>query len=112
MQAAELLYAPSPCGGSASPLLYASNRDDPSAGGDAITIFETTPQLKAVAYIRTGLKHVRALAFVGPTKQYVVAGGKDGGGIKVYERTCQGYLTQKAALNAAQITQPTGFTWV
>lgn len=104
MQAAELLYAESPCGGSASPLLYASNRGDPSSQGDAITVFEITPQLKAVAHIRTGMQQVRGMSFVGPTKQYIVAGGTNGGGVKVYERTCQGYLTQKAALNSGQIT--------
>ncbi|KAG8826497.1 hypothetical protein FRC17_008215, partial [Serendipita sp. 399] len=56
MKGAELLYAPSPSGSSSSPLLYASNRNDPT-NSDAITVFETTPSLKAVAYVRTGLQH-------------------------------------------------------
>ena len=113
MSAAELLYAPSVTSG-ASPLLYASNRDDPSQLGDAIAIFETTPALKPVAHVRTGLKHVRGMEFVGASKEYIVVGGKDGGGIKVYRRVsaAQGYLTQVAALVNGQIVQPTGFTWV
>ncbi|KAG8791109.1 hypothetical protein FRC16_000581 [Serendipita sp. 398] len=57
MQAAELLYAPSTSGSSSSPLLYATNRNDPT-NSDAIAVFETTPSLKAVAYVRTGLQHV------------------------------------------------------
>jgi len=110
MQAAELLYLPSQ-DGSSSPLLYATNRNDPSSLGDAITIFEITPQLKAVAYFRTGLQHLRGLAFVGPAKQYLVGGGMNGGGIKVFERVSatDGYLKQVAAFPAGQIYQPTGF---
>ncbi|PVG00800.1 3-carboxy-cis,cis-mucoante lactonizing enzyme [Serendipita vermifera] len=114
MEAAGLLYAESPSGSSSSPLLYASNRNDPSPSGDAITIFEIAPTLKAVAYVRTGVQHARALAFVGPNKEYIAVGGMNGGGIKVYKRVTasEGYLTQVAAFPAGQIYQPTGFTWV
>lgn len=114
MQAGELLYAPSPSGGLASPLLYASNRNDPSSLGDAIAVFETTPQLKVVAHVRTGLQHLRGMAFVGSTKEYIVVGGMNGGGIKVFKRVdaSKGYLTQVAALGAGQVSQPTSFVWV
>lgn len=113
MQAGELIYAESPSGcGDSSPLLYASNRNDPSQS-DAITVFETTPTLRAVAYVRTGLQHLRGMAFVGSHQEYIVVGGMNGGGIKVYKRvsSCQGYLTEIAALPAGQVSQPTGFTW-
>jgi hypothetical protein len=114
MEAAGLLYAESPSGSSSSPLLYASNRNDPSSLGDAITIFEIAPTLKAVAWVRTGVQHARALGFVGPNKEYIAVGGMNGGGIKIYKRVAAsaGYLTQVAAFPAGKIYQPLGFTWV
>lgn len=114
LKGGELLYAPSPSGGSASPLLYASNRDDPATTGDAIAVFETTPQLTLVKHVRTGLKHLRGMAFLGPNKEYIIVGGMSGGGIKIYQRVpaAQGYLVQVAALSATQISQPAAYIWV
>ncbi|PVF92623.1 putative isomerase YbhE [Serendipita vermifera] len=105
--AGELLIAHSP-----STLLYASNREDPSPGGDAIAIFQTNPLTK-VASIRTGLNHLRGVALVGPNEAYLIAGGMKGGGIKIYERVSadQGYLKEVASLPAGVVKQPSSFTW-
>jgi len=77
MLGGELLFAQNP-----TPLLYASNRDDPSPGADAIAIFEVEP-LRKVAEVRTGLKHLRGVALVGEDDAYLIAGGMNGGGIKI-----------------------------
>jgi 6-phosphogluconolactonase (cycloisomerase 2 family) len=113
MKAAELLYAPSVTSG-ASPLLYASNRDENNAQGDALAVFETTPSLKLVKHVRTGLRHLRGVAFLGENKEWIIAGGMNGGGIKIFKRVPaeDGYLTQVAALNITQIGQPATFVWV
>jgi len=113
MAAAELLYARSP-----TPLLYASNRNtalDPAniGDGDAITILSTTPELKVVGYVKTGLAQIRAMAFLGENDEYVLAAGLAGGGVKVYERVSghRGWLKEVASLNDGRITQPTAFVW-
>jgi hypothetical protein len=113
MRAGELIYAPSPEGSSASPLLYASNRDEQSESGDAIIVFETKPTLKRVGEFRTGLKHLRGVSFVGSQQEYIVAGGMFGGGIKVFERVCadEGYLKEVAAFPEGEILQPSTFVW-
>lgn len=104
----ELLFAQNP-----TPLLYASNRDDPSPGGDAIAIFEIDP-LRKVAEVRTGLNHLRGVALVGDDGAYLIAGGMNGGGIKIYERVSadQGYLKELAALPVGKIDQPSSFIWI
>lgn len=106
--AGELLFAQSP-----TPLLYASNRDDPNPQGDAIAIFEINP-LQKVAEIRTGLQHLRGVALVGDNDAYLVAGGMKGGGIKVFERVSanQGYLKEIAAIPAGNVDQPSSFIWM
>jgi 6-phosphogluconolactonase (cycloisomerase 2 family) len=108
LAAAELLYAESP-----NPLLYASNRNDPHPEGDAITVLETTPKLKAVAYVRTGLNYIRGMEFVGPKKEYVIAAGMNGGGIKVFKRVSakSGYLSEVAHLPNGTVAQPSSFVW-
>jgi hypothetical protein len=105
--AGELLIAHDP-----STLIYASNREDPSAEGDAIAIFQTNPLTK-VASIRTGLKHLRGVALVGDGDAYLIAGGMNGGGIKIYERVSsdQGYLKEVASLPADVVGQPSSFIW-
>lgn len=106
--AGELIFAQNP-----TPLLYASNRDDPSPEGDAIAIFEPEP-LRKVAEIRTGLKHLRGVALVGDDDAYLIAGGMNGGGIKIYERVSadQGYLKELASFPAGTIDQPASFIWM
>src|SRR5258706_1366798 len=100
MTAAELLYTSSP-----TPLLYASNRNltlDPAniGDGDTITVLSTTPTLKPVGYVKTGLAQVRGMAFLGHKDQYLLAAGLVGGGVKVYERVSaeQGWLKEIANL--------------
>jgi hypothetical protein len=108
LAAGELLFAQNP-----TPLLYASNRDDPNPQGDAIAIFEINP-LKKVAEIRTGLQQLRGVALVGDNDAYLVAGGMEGGGIKVFERVSanQGYLKEIAAIPAGNVDQPSSFIWM
>ena len=114
MDAAELLYASCP-----TPLLYASNRNvalDPTniGDGDTITVLRTVPTLKPVAYVKTGLAQIRAMAFLGDNDQFLLAAGLVGGGIKVYERVSeeQGWLREVANLNDTRIVQPTSFVSV
>ena len=108
MAAAELLYAEGP-----NPLLYASNRNDPHPQGDAITIFETLPKLRAVKYVRTGLNYIRGMNFVGLRKEYIIAAGMNGGGIKVFQivSPARGYLSEIAYLPNGTIAQPSSFVW-
>lgn len=106
--AGELLFTQTP-----TPLIYASNRDDPSAQGDAIAVFDINPLTK-VAEIRTGLQHLRGVALVGENNAYLIVGGMKGGGIKMYERVSadQGYLKEVASLPAGVIDQPSSFIWI
>ena len=111
MAGAEILYASSP-----TPLLYASNRNvalDPKniGEGDAITILSTVPTLKPIAYVKTGLAQIRAMAFLGDNDEFLLAAGLVGGGIKVYERVSeeQGWLKEVASLNDTLVDQPTSF---
>lgn len=88
MQAAEILL-PKPNATFPDPYIYVSNRNDPSPGGDTIAIFslaarETEPEL--VTEVRTGLKHLRGMCFGGDDDIYLIAGGVEGGGVKIYER--------------------------
>src|SRR5258706_10460355 len=114
MTAAELLYSSSP-----TPLLYASNRNltlDPAniGDGDTIPILSTTPALKPVGYVKTGLAQIRAMAFLGDNDQCLLAAGLVGGGVRVYERVSeeQGWLKAVASLNDTRIVQPTSFVSV
>lgn len=96
---------------SAEGLLYASNRNDPDEGGDTIAIF-STPDLRLLREVRTGLNHLRAVALGGVNNEYLIVGGKDGGGIKVYEMTnVDGVpdLKEVAALAHGVVEQPTSF---
>ena len=114
MAGAEILHASNP-----TSLLYASNRNvalDPKniGDGDAITILSTEPTLKPVAYVKTGLAQIRAMAFLGDDDRFIIAAGLVGGGIKVYERVSeeQGWLKEVASLNDTRVAQPTSFVSV
>lgn len=108
MHAGELLFSQTP-----TPLLYASNRNDPGSDGDTIAIFELNPLTK-VADVRTGLQHLRGVAFIGDNDAYLIAGGMNGGGVKVYERVSadQGYLREVASLTSDEVNQPSSFIWM
>ncbi|KAG8967440.1 hypothetical protein FRC03_009960 [Tulasnella sp. 419] len=89
-------------------LLYASNRNDPSPEGDSIAIFSSGEKFALINEVRTGLKHIRAMTLFGEDNKYLILGGKDGGGIKVYERVNGGRdLKQIAQLEGVE--QPTVF---
>lgn len=89
MLAAELL-CPSPNARFPQALLYASNRNDPRPHGDIISVFaeyrDGQNQLELVGQVFTGLQHVRAFSFFGPDDRYMITGGANGGGVKVFER--------------------------
>ena len=96
-----------------TPYLYLSNRNDPSPQGDIISIFsiQNPGSLDLIAEIRTGLKHLRGMVFGGPNDKYLVAGGVDGGGVKVFERIDGGKSLQLVATNSS-IQAPTSFLWL
>ncbi|KAG8896348.1 hypothetical protein FRC00_006091, partial [Tulasnella sp. 408] len=82
------------------PLIYASNRNDPHAEGDSIAIFTTADSaggFSLVKEVRTGLNHLRAVTFGGEEDKYLVVGGLNGGGIKVFERTDGGRNLKEVA---------------
>ncbi|KAI0683998.1 putative isomerase YbhE [Cytidiella melzeri] len=110
MLAAEILL-PKPNRSFPSPYLYVSNRNDPSPEGDVIAIFsvEDPEKLVPVAEVRSGLKHLRGMQFGGSDDKYLVAGGAQGGGVKVFERVDGGKgLKGVASIN---LNAPTGFLW-
>lgn len=110
MLAAEIL-APKPNSAFPTPYLYVSNRNDPSPEGDIISIYSIADpeKLESVAEVRSGLKHLRGMVFGGPDSKYLVAGGAQGGGVKVYERVDGGKGLKEVAKVAVEA--PTGFAW-
>ncbi|KAJ7115885.1 Lactonase, 7-bladed beta-propeller-domain-containing protein [Mycena epipterygia] len=111
MLAAELLI-PEPNSVFSTPYAYVSNRNDPSAEGDSIAIFSIAGDaLELVAEVRTGLKHLRGMVFGGLNDKWLVAGGVQGGGVKVFERIDGGKGLKVLASNSG-IEAPTGFLWV
>lgn len=112
MLAAEVLI-PTPNAAFPMPYLYLSNRNDPSPEGDTIVVFSIAApdSLELVAEFRTGLSHLRGLVFGGPDARYVVAGGANGGGVKVFERINGGTgFALVAALDS--VNAPTAFLWL
>jgi len=93
--------------------LYVSNRNDPSPDGDTIAIFSLSDKERPrlVEEVRTGLKHVRGIEFGGPDDKWLVAGGVNGGGVKVFERIEGGKNLRVVAENDS-IEAPTAFLWV
>ncbi|KDR69871.1 hypothetical protein GALMADRAFT_255713 [Galerina marginata CBS 339.88] len=112
MLAAEILIPP-PNASFPTPYLYLSNRNDPSPEGDIISIFsiEKPDSLELVAEVRTGLKHLRGLVFGGPDDKFLIAGGANGGGIKVFERINNG-TSLKVVASTDSVQAPTGFLWL
>jgi len=114
MSAAEILL-PEPNESFPEAFIYTSNRNDPNPGGDTIAIFslaagDDKPAL--VNEVRTGLTHVRGMEFGGDDDRYLVVGGVEGGGVKVFERVDGGKgLEEVAKLGADVVESPTGFLW-
>ncbi|TFK45121.1 Lactonase, 7-bladed beta-propeller-domain-containing protein [Crucibulum laeve] len=111
MLAAEILI-PRPNSTFNTPYLYLSNRNDPSPEGDIISIFAiSNPEtLELVAEVRTGLKHLRGMVFGGEDDKYLVAGGVNGGGVKIFQRVDGGKGLKEVAANTS-VEAPTGFLW-
>jgi 6-phosphogluconolactonase (cycloisomerase 2 family) len=106
---AEILLPPK-SDGLSTDYLYVSNRNDPHAGGDVvsvISIVEGVPEL--VAEVRTGLKHLRGMKF-DSTGRWLVAGGGQGGGVKVFERVDGGKGLKEVA--HVDLEGPTSFHWL
>ncbi|KAG9035934.1 hypothetical protein FRB95_010142 [Tulasnella sp. JGI-2019a] len=98
-------------------LIYASNRNDPHPEGDTIVIFkpaDESSEFEMIGQVRTGLHHLRGVAFDGEEGKYLFVAGLDqpgvkGGGIKVYERVDKGRsLVEVAHLKEDQVENPTG----
>lgn len=110
---AELLIPP-PNASFPTPYIYVSDRNDPSPEGDLISILEpidASKKLKLVAQVRSGLNHLRGLVFGGPDDKYLIAGGQNGGGVKVFERV-DGGKGLKEIVAKADVELPTHFLWV
>ncbi|KAF8342588.1 putative isomerase YbhE [Cantharellus anzutake] len=102
------------------PLLYVSNRNEGPPGGDSIAIFtlhqhtllyefDGESQFKLVNSVATGLHHLRGMSIGGNDGRYIIAGGVNGGGIKVFERVGKS-LSVVASTEA--VVKPTSFLWV
>ncbi|KAF7294515.1 putative isomerase YbhE [Mycena kentingensis (nom. inval.)] len=110
MLAAELLI-PKPNSAFPTAYAYVSNRNDPSPEGDTIAIFGIEGDaLELVTEVHTGLCHLRGMQFGGPQDKWLIAGGVNGGGVKVFERTDGGKGLKEIA--NADVSCPTGFLWV
>ncbi|KAF8911688.1 Lactonase, 7-bladed beta-propeller-domain-containing protein [Gymnopilus junonius] len=120
MLAAEILISPATTS-FPTPYIYLSNRDDPSPEGDIISIFSFGAGLKErerdggklelVNEVRTGLRHLRGIVFSGPEGRYLIAGGANGGGVKIFERT-DGGKGLRFVVGNESIEAPTGFSWL
>ncbi|KAK7691939.1 hypothetical protein QCA50_005344 [Cerrena zonata] len=111
MLAAEILI-PTPNDSFTHPYVYVSNRNDPSPDGDTISIYSIadTDKLEPVAEVKSGLKHLRGMLFGGPNDKYLVAGGANGGGVKIFERVDGGKGLKELA--STDVLAPTGFLWL
>ncbi|KAF9646192.1 putative isomerase YbhE [Thelephora ganbajun] len=111
MLAAEILV-PIPNEQFPTPYLYVSNRNDPSPEGDTISIFAiANDALDLISEVSTGLNHVRGMAFGGPDSEWLVAGGTNGGGVKIFRRV-EGGKNLKQIAHDPSVQSPTGFAWL
>jgi 6-phosphogluconolactonase (cycloisomerase 2 family) len=95
-----------------TPYLYVTNRNDPSPEGDILSIFEMGDggSIKLVKEVRTGLNHLRGIAF-DEEGRYLIAGGTFGGGVKMFERV-DGGKDLKEITHLRDVEKPTGFYWL
>lgn len=114
MLAAELILTP-PSKSFPEAYLYVSNRNDPSPLGDSIAVYEINRdnhQLKYITEIRTGLTHVRHMvASPFDEGRYIVLGGVESNGAKVFERV-DGGKSLKEIASLPTVAKPTGFVWL
>ncbi|TDL16913.1 putative isomerase YbhE [Rickenella mellea] len=99
--------------------LYVSNRNNPLPEGDIITVMNIVSPASLVTSLSiieerpTGLKHLRGMIFFGPGEKYLIAGGQDGGGVKVFEKIRLGKDLKEIAHLPAEGEEggmrPTGF---
>lgn len=109
MLAAELLLPP-PSSEYPIPYLYVSNRNDPSPEGDTIAVFAVSGgKLELVNEVRSGLNHLRGMVF-DASGRWLVAGGANGGGVKVFERVERGRALREVA--QVDVEAPTAFLWM
>ncbi|KAF8749050.1 Lactonase, 7-bladed beta-propeller [Rhizoctonia solani] len=81
--------------------------------GDSITIFSpikdgNTDAFKLVNSVRTGLNHARGAAFGGDKDKWLIVGGADKGGVKIFERDGKDL---RPVVGMAGVIAPTGFLW-
>lgn len=95
-----------------NPYVYVSNRNDPSPEGDTIAIYSITDpeKLELVAEVHSGLKHLRGMLFGGPDDKWLIAGGVNGPGVKMFERVDGGRGLEEIA--SLELAAPTGFLWI
>ncbi|EIN06380.1 putative isomerase YbhE [Punctularia strigosozonata HHB-11173 SS5] len=116
--AAEILLPP-PNATFPDPYVYVSNRNDPHPEGDIVSIFkplnksdvashDESSKLELIAEIRSGLAHLRGMIFFGPDDKYLIAGGANGGGVKIFERVGGGRELHEI-VTLQDIKAPTGF---
>jgi 6-phosphogluconolactonase (cycloisomerase 2 family) len=108
MLAAEILI-PKPNASFPTSYIYVSNRNDPHPEKDTIAIFDPKT-MEMVGEVRTGLQHLRGMVFGGEDERWLVAGGAQGGGIKIFERVNGGKGLKEIAKNE-EVEAPTGFLW-
>ncbi len=61
--------------------------------------------------MRSGLKQSPWHGFGGPDDKWLIAGGAQGGGIKIFERVNDGKVWLEIAANN-EAESPTGFLWL
>ncbi|KAG8687919.1 hypothetical protein FRC08_011709, partial [Ceratobasidium sp. 394] len=111
--AAEVLLTTTP-----TPLLFVTNRNETHPDGDSISIFSPLKNssgkdgFEMIASTRTGLRHVRGAAFGGLDDKYLIVGGADKGGVKIYERYGARGENLKVVASMPEVVAPTGFLWV
>ncbi|KZS96560.1 putative isomerase YbhE [Sistotremastrum niveocremeum HHB9708] len=101
--AAEILLSPS------KTHLLISNRNDTHPLGDPIAIFTLHPTFERVGEVRTGLNHIRGMQFSKDGK-YLIVGGANGGGVKVFEWSGEGEWAKEVA--HVELEAPTDFLWL
>jgi hypothetical protein len=118
MLAAEIAFYPppppvlAPESSAYSPrFLYATNRNFLGASGDPLAIFGLADPAapKLLAEVPTGLSHMRGMA-VSPDGRWVIAGGAQIGGAKVYEVLKGG--AELIEIARCDLDAPTSFLWL